>query len=126
MLKEDKTKKREERHKITQEDFTPYEVVCSLCDKVDFNYSSTVLDTSCGTGNILLEVLNRKFNTTTTMEDVYTALDTTYGVELMEDNTEECRERLYSYTISRFKDINQEEVKGILNKNIINTDFMTL
>ena len=56
MLKQDITEVRKARHKQTQEDFTPPEVIKMLCDRNELMFedlSKTVCDPCCGSGNIL-------------------------------------------------------------------------
>lgn len=85
----------EERIKTTGEVFTPLPLVCTLLatipDAVWSDPEKTFIDPACGDGNFLVEVLRRKITHGSTPTQ---ALDTTYGVELMPDNVEECRHRL--------------------------------
>ena len=97
MLEEDISDKRKNRHKQTQEDFTPISIVNTLLDLAPedlfYNFSKTFCDPCIGSGNIAIEVLKRRFKHCKSEEDVYDALSTIYGVELMEDNVEECRQK---------------------------------
>ena len=54
--------------------------------------------------------------------DVINAISTCYGTELMEDNTEELKERLYKLLTSYNFNIT-DEIKNIVNNNIVCTDF---
>ena len=98
MLKKDKTKKRVERHDDTQEDFTPIGVVNSMLDQYPQEafkeMKKTFIDYSAGNGNFLVEILDRKLDNSKNVDDAIEALKSIYGVELMADNVEECRERL--------------------------------
>ena len=100
MLNEDISDIRKERHHITQEDFTPNEIVNEMLDKLpDIAYEDfdkVILDYSCGIGNFLVEALNRRLKNCKDVNDGVKALSTICGVELMADNVEECRNRLYS------------------------------
>ena len=84
-----------ERVKQTGEVFTPLPLVDEILDKLDqqlFNDpSKTFIDNSCGDGNFLVRVVARKVANGSTPKQ---ALETTYGVGLMEDNVSHCRERL--------------------------------
>ena len=63
------------------------------------------LEPACGNGNFLAEVLRRKLNV---VEQRYSksqieweryaviAVSSIYGVDILEDNTQECRERLFN------------------------------
>lgn len=99
MLEKDKTQERVERHKITQEDFTPDVIVNIMLDKLPSDtftdMNKTVLDPSCGIGNFLVEVLRRKLSNSKNEQEGLLAIRSIYGVEIMADNVEECRTRLY-------------------------------
>jgi hypothetical protein len=71
------------------------------------NVNDNFIDTNCGTGNWLVEVLERKLESGI---DHKTALEQIYGVELFEDSAEECRQRLLK---------GNEEYRDIVNKNIV-------
>ena len=64
MLEQDKNEKRVERHIISQEDFTPPVVLKMLLEQIDakdYNgLTKKIIDPSCGSGNILVEVLKHK------------------------------------------------------------------
>jgi hypothetical protein len=80
------------------------------------NPNITFLDNSCGDGQFLSEVVIRKMERSgCTLEQ---ALKTTYGVELMEDNVNECRKRLAGPNPT-------SEVIEIVNKNIVCHDALT-
>lgn len=128
MLAEDKNDKRISRHHITQEDFTPSSVVNELVDKLSpdvfVDFSKKILDTSAGVGNLLIEVLNRRLKNCDTITDVFNAISSIYGVEIMADNVCECRERLYNKIVERFPSIINDkildyEVKRLLKINIV-------
>src|SRR3989338_8532124 len=97
---------------------------------------SRFLEPACGTGNFLTEILERKLRV---VESRYgkslleyeryavLAASSIYGIDILEDNVVECRNRLFDifdqkYT-SLFKEAAKEEcqnaVKYILKKNII-------
>ena len=88
-------KKRKERRKQTAEDFTPDSLVNEMLGKLPQDVwddpEKTFLDNSAGNGNFLVAVLEIKL---AHGHDPLQALSTTYGVELMEDNVEEMKERL--------------------------------
>jgi hypothetical protein len=87
--------KTKERIKKTGEVFTPSWLVNQMLDKIDESSFSTpgktFVDPACGNGNILVEVVRRKIKNGCT---AYQSLMTTYGVDIMPDNIDECRERL--------------------------------
>ena len=123
MLEKDKTKKRVERHDDTQEDFTPIGVVNSMLDQYPpeafKDMKKTFIDYSAGNGNFLVEILDRKLDNSKNVDDAIEALKSIYGVELMADNVEECRERLYSLTVSRYPKVKTMPEMDYKVRNII-------
>jgi hypothetical protein len=111
------------RVKQTAEVFTPTELVQEMLDKLEeqdptlFSDSNkTFLDNSCGDGQFLSEVVIRKMERSgCSLEQ---ALKTTYGVELMEDNVNECKKRLAGPNPT-------PEILEIVNKNIVCHDALT-
>jgi type I restriction-modification system DNA methylase subunit len=99
------------RIKATSEVFTPTPLVQELLDTIDptlfTDPAKTFLDPSCGDGQFLSEILIRKIENGSTFEQ---ALDSIYGVDLMQDNVELCRERLLC---------GQEQFRHIVEKNIV-------
>ena len=89
------TNKTKERVKATGEVFTPQWLVDEMLDElpqeVFTNPEKTFIDPACGDGNFLVRVLERKIqNGSTPLQ----ALQTTYGVDIMQDNIDDCRRRL--------------------------------
>ena len=105
------------RVKATGEVFTPTELVQEILDTLPQELFSdptkTFLDPSCGDGQFLSEVLIRKLENGIDFE---TALSTIYGVELMPDNVELCRERLLC---------GQAHLTHIVQNNIVCHDALT-
>ena len=105
------------RVKATGEVFTPTVLVEEILDKIEqelFNdVTKTFLDPSCGDGQFLASVLYRKLENGIDFE---TALSTIYGVDLMADNVELCRERLLC---------GREDLKHIVELNIVCADALT-
>jgi hypothetical protein len=75
--------------------------------------AKTFLDNSCGDGQFLGEVVIRKMEHGSTFEQ---ALATIYGVDLMQDNVNLCRERLLC---------GREDLAHIVNRNIVCHDALT-
>jgi hypothetical protein len=102
------------RVKATSEVFTPTLLVQEVLDQLPQNTftdsTKTVLDPSCGDGQFLGEVLIRKMENGSTFEQ---ALGTIYGVDLMQDNVELCRERLLC---------GREDLRYIVEQNIVCAD----
>ena len=120
--------RRARRHE-TQEVFTPATVVDYMLDKIPFEefrpLDKTWLDNSCGNGNILERIILRraKAQAELTDEAVLKIYMTTFGTELMEDNTRECRQRLFRLAL---QDLGYRgdpvELSNILECNIVCTD----
>lgn len=78
--------------------FTPPDLVNEILDKVWLlapdvfqDATKTFCDPACGNGNFLVEVLAMKLDHG---HNPTQALSTIYGVDIQEDNVEECRNRL--------------------------------
>lgn len=129
MLKETKTEERLNRHKITQEDFTPENLVEGLFahvpEDVFTDFTKTVLDPACGTGNIINYVLARRLEHTETPEQAIEALSTLHGVELMADNVEENKEIIRRMLVERYPGIDMVAVDQVLDRNIVCGDAFT-
>ena len=98
------------RVKATGEVFTPAELVSEVLEQIPVDQfrdpTKTFLDNSCGDGKFLGEVLIRKMEIGSTFEQ---ALRTIYGVDLMIDNVDLCRERLLC---------GREDLRHIVEQNI--------
>jgi SAM-dependent methyltransferase len=99
------------RVKATGEVFSPTELVQEVLDTLPQDLfkdpAADFLDPACGDGQFLGEVLIRKMENGI---DFKTALSEIYGVDLMPDNVELCRERLLC---------GREELRDIVIKNIV-------
>jgi len=104
----------EVRVKSTGEVFTPTELVNEVLDQLPRELftdpTKTYLEPSCGDGQFLGEILIRKMENGSTFEH---ALSNIYGVDLMQDNIELCRERLLC---------GREDLRHIVEKNIVCAD----
>ena len=104
------------RIKKTAEVFTPTESVRALLNKLDqSNFSDpekTIIDPACGDGQFLGEALIKKLENGIDFEQ---ALSTIYGVDLMQDNVDLCRERLLC---------GQEHLSPIVERNIVCADAL--
>jgi type I restriction-modification system DNA methylase subunit len=105
------------RVKATGEVFTPTPLVQEILDTLDQSLFTdplkTFLDPTCGDGQFLGEILIRKLENGIDFE---TALSTIYGVDLMPDNVELCRNRLLC---------GQEHLRHIVERNIVCHDALT-
>lgn len=103
---------------------------------------SRFLEPACGNGNFLAEVLRRKLavvaknykrNPDDYMRYAFVAVSSLYGVDILPDNAQECRDRLYSMVARASKEaIKQtdqaflDSIRYVLNKNILCGDALTL
>ena len=92
----------------------------------------TFLEPSCGTGNFLVQILNRKLKLANTEKDIFTAVSTIYGIDIQDDNVLESRLRLLEIVEENYKIITGDEVSSsflkiiadVLEKNIILGDTL--
>lgn len=104
------------RVKTTAEIFTPTILVEDIINGMDpelfEDESKTFLDPSVGDGQILVSVFYRKLQNGIEFEQ---ALSTLYGVDLMQDNVDLCRERLLC---------GREDLRHIVENNIVCADAL--
>ena len=115
------------------------DLVAQECDRID----SRFLEPACGNGNFLAEILTRKLATVKKLYksnsydyDRYSvlAVSSVYGIDIMQDNTEECRKRLYGIWNKEYKSVckkqcnddTRKSVEYILSKNILCGNALTL
>ena len=143
MTSQTKSKQRVADH---GEVFTADREVKAMCDLVKQEterIESRFLEPACGSGNFLAEILTRKlavvkarYGKSPADYEKYSVLAITsiYGVELLQDNAAECRERLFAlwdeaYTANNRQAADEqcrEAVRFILEKNILCGDALTL
>ena len=91
--------KSKQRVKDFAEVFTPKHIVKDMCDLVPeemwMNVETTFLEPACGTGNFLVEILERKFKLCEDWQDGLIALKSVYGIDIQMDNVIEARQRLF-------------------------------
>jgi len=104
------------RIKSLSEVFTPTQLVQEILDKLPpelfTDTTKTYLDPSCGDGQFLGEILIRKVENGIEFEQ---ALKTIYGVDIMQDNIDLCRERLLC---------GQEHLRPVVEQNIVCADAL--
>lgn len=101
------------------------------------------LEPACGTGNFLIEILERKLSMVekrygkSQLEYEYHAIlavSSLYGIDLLEDNTEECRRRLFDVFNAAYsrlfkataKETCRKTARAILIRNIVHGDALSL
>ena len=104
---------------------------------------SRFLEPACGNGNFLVEILERKLKVVEARykksqleyeRNAITVISSIYGVDILEDNVQACRDRLLrifkKYYIHHYKkDFNEEfllSAEFILSKNIIWGDALSM
>lgn len=122
--------------------FTPDWMVEDMLDLVKAEserIDSRVLEPACGSGNFLVPVLVRKLATVqarhgrSEFEKRHYALFAvmcTYGIELLEDNAEECRENLAA-VFKDYLDVDEADewaraARAVLAVNIVRGDALTM
>jgi len=117
---------------------------CSILVKQETErIDSRFLEPACGNGNFLAEILRRKLavvksrygkNAADYERYAVVAVSSVYGVELLPDNANECRKRLFGifdkeYTANCQKEANDETrevVRHLLKHNILCGDALTM
>lgn len=105
---------------------------------------SRFLEPACGNGNFLAEILRRKLEVVQTRYaacqpdyELYAliAVGSIYGIDILQDNVDECRQRLYGIFLSRYASLFPEErlrqgyldsIRYLLQRNILWGDALTL
>lgn len=109
----------------TQEFFTPSSLVNKMCDKISSsewsNPSKLFLEPCFGNGNFLVEIIRRRI--VDYKIDWKTTLNTLYGVELMQDNVDEAKERILNLLDKMKISYDKEEAISIMNHNLVCSDF---
>lgn len=142
MEKQVKSKQRVVEH---GEVFTNEREVRAMCDMVSQECNridSRFLEPACGNGNFLAEILRRKLvvvkNRYKKSADDYEkysviAVTSIYGVELLSDNAQECRQRLfdiwnkeYTKNCKTANDTCRDNVRFILSRNILCGNALTM
>ena len=115
------------------------DLVKSETERID----SRFLEPACGNGNFLIEVLKRKLGVVTrnyshsrVEYEVYAllAISSLYGIDILEDNVEACRDRLNNYFTEEYNKLFKDKceakyyevVSYLLGRNIIWGDALTL
>ncbi len=142
----EKQTKSKDRVRDYGEVFTNEREVKAMCDLVKDEterIDSRFLEPACGDGNFLAEILKRKLAVVKTKykkspldyeKNAVLAATSIYGVDIMADNVEACRNRMFEiwnkeYTAVCKKDANdqtRDAVKFIFQKNIVCGNALTL
>lgn len=147
-MSENKNTQVKSRQRVTDhgEVFTAQREVNAMLDLVKQEterIDSRFLEPACGDGNFLAEILRRKLNAvdahykkSAADYEKYAVLAATsiYGVDILQDNVEECRKRLFeiwneaysAHCKSECRDEVREAVRYILERNILCGNALTL
>lgn len=111
----------------SNEFFTPYSIVKRMCDKIPPETWADPTKTFCepcfGNGQFLLFILYRRIAEYGI--DWKTALQTTYGLELMADNVQEGRDRVHALLRQISPLYAKSEADSIMDHNFVCHDFFT-
>ena len=136
------TKQIKSRQRVAQhgEVFTNPREVNAMLDLVrdeSFRLDSRFLEPACGDGNFLIEILRRKLSLLSSVKSStewefksLIAVGSCYGIELLEDNAEACRERLFGKVMGQIGKKGstagyEESLHYMLRKNIVCGDALT-
>ena len=153
MYKVEKNKSQIKSRKRVQdhgEVFTAEREVKAMCDLVKDEterIESRFLEPACGNGNFLAEILNRKLDVVSKQYskspvdwEKYSivAVSSIYGIDVMADNAQSCRERLYEIWNENYENLcekklldeqkteTRQSARFILNRNIVCGNALSL
>lgn len=98
------------------------------------NIHSTILEPSCGTGNFMVYILAYKLSTIKDdhVKNALYALKSLHGIDIQQDNVEECKHRLKEVLNRYFTSKNivigdkvKDCIDKILDNNIIHGNYLT-
>lgn len=124
--------KSKERVAERGEVFTAEREVNAMLDLVKHEterIDSRFLEPACGNGNFLIEILRRKLQLVHNDCEMVQAVCSIYGIDVMRDNIEECRERLLTIINEHYHQLDGEllqTVRYVLSRNILWGDALTL
>ncbi len=142
MPSNENTKQIKSRQRVADhgEVFTNPREVNAMLDLVrdeSFRLDSRFLEPACGDGNFLIEILRRKLSLLSSVKSstewefqILIAVGSCYGIELLEDNAEDCRERLFGEVVGRMGRMGDlgdygKSLRYMLRKNIVCGDALT-
>ena len=118
--------KSKQRVKDFAEVFTNEREVKAMCDLIPKetwdNIESTFLEPCCGTGNFLVEILERKLQRCKDERDGLKALASIVGIDIQQDNVDESRVRMLEIFCNHFPQAN--DFVKLLALNILENNIM--
>ena len=120
-MKQIKSKQRVKEH---GEVFTNEREVDNMLNLIpNITIEMTFLEPSCGNGAFILGILKRKFDLCKKKTDYITALQSVYGIDIMADNIQECKNRVKEL----YKSYNQKDnIDFILDTNIFQGNSLAI
>lgn len=111
-------------NKGTQEFFTPYDIVKKMCDKISDddwkNPQKTFCEPCFGNGQFIVYIIWNRLQHGISWQ---TALETLYGVELMQDNVYETHGRIIKLFDALGIDYDEDVAMDIMLRNLVCSDF---
>lgn len=121
---EERVSRRKNSKVNSQEFFTPYSIVKKMCDKISeedwANPDKTFCEPCFGNGQFVVYII---WNRLQHGIDWRTALETLYGVELMQDNVYETHGRIIKLFDALDIDYDEDIAMAIMLKNLVCSDF---
>ena|SRR5699024_6414071 len=141
--KQVKSKKRVSDHGEVYTNEHEVNAMLDLVKQETERIDSRFLEPACGTGNFLAEVLLRKLavvkkryrkNQTDFERYAILTISSIYGIDILQDNVEECRKRLFEIFEDNYRKIFNDDCRSdylnsvsfVLNRNIIHGDALSL
>lgn len=126
-----KSKERVRKH---AEVYTPSFIVKQMCDMIQennpnediFRPETTFLEPTCGNGNFLAEILNRKLDRCNTPAECIIALNSIYAIDILPDNVVESKQRMLDIFVAQCGWMYLTEAKQILDRRIICGDSLEI
>lgn len=125
--------KSKKRVKERGEVFTNPREVKAMCDLIPnnvwSNIESTFLEPTCGNGNFLVEIYERKLRHCKNEKDGLKALNSIVAIDIMADNVQESRARLREMYVQRYPNASEFALlflDSILKNNIICGDSLEI
>lgn len=123
--------KSNERKQAFGEVYTPSWLVKNMCDMLPeeaWNSDKKILEPICGNGNFLVEITKRKMERCKRSGkcDYLKALNTIYGIDILQDNVEESKQRMLEIVKEYIRKEEYSKAKEILDKRIICGDSLAI
>lgn len=129
MDKSEKLIKSKRRVKAFAEVYTPKWLVDDMLDMLDRESGHSVFDSlqrtflepACGNGNYIVAIISRKLKLCKNAHDAELACASVYGIDIQQDNVDECRARVKVLVHAEYPDA---DIDHILRRNIVCGDTL--